>query len=68
MRAIIQDQVSHKFFEGPIPSNTLNGNAREESRENTAWHTTQDQGPKAKENGMGNDADIAWHETNEKYE
>jgi hypothetical protein len=68
MRAIVQDQVSHNFFEGPISSNPANNNAQEESREKDAWHSTLPQGSEVKGNSIDNDMDVAHYDANERYD
>jgi hypothetical protein len=68
MRGIIQDQVSHKFIEGPINYNIANRSLQEENNEQTAYHADLSQGFKMSEFDNIYDQDMPYYKMNERYD
>ena len=66
MRAIIQDQVSHKFIEGPMKSGKMDSKFREVTADKAAYHADLSQGYELDNDAQ--DADDPYYEANERYD
>ena len=66
MRAVIQDQVSHKFIEGPIPSKSKNSRFQEVSADKAAYHADLNQGYEPGDDTQ--DSEDPYYKANERYD